>query len=346
MTDEIPQGVTPLPLMQLTTGFWVTKTLVTAMELDLFALLDQAGGLTLDEAAKQLELAERPTDMLLAACASFGLLDKRGDRYVNSPLAAAFLVPGRPYYFGGFVHFLNRREYGAWDRLLTALRTNRPITWDPDRQASLFDAEDPVMLGMFWEAMHSISTFTGRALSAALPFLADRRALLDVGGGSGAIPIELCRTHPSLRATVFDLPFVCELAAGKIDASGLADRVTVTPGDFLADAGLPDGYDVILLSSILHDWDEETDRALLAKCHRALPSGGSVIVCELLLNEQRTGPPEAALMGMNMVVETLGGRNYSETEYAGWLADAGFDHTEVVRFESAGSNGVVVGHRS
>ncbi len=128
------------------------------------------------------------------------------------------------------------------------------------------------MLAVFWEAMHSLSSFTARVLAEAVDFGAYRR-LLDVGGGSGAYDIELCRHYPDLRATVFDLPFVCEQAAKKVSEAGLADRITTTSGDFFADE-LPGGHDVILLSMIMHDWNEEQDRELLRKCFQVLPSGG------------------------------------------------------------------------
>jgi 3-hydroxy-5-methyl-1-naphthoate 3-O-methyltransferase len=99
---------------------------------------------------------------------------------------------------------------------------------------------------------------------------------------------------------------------------------------------------VILLSMILHDWDEATDRKLLRKCWNALAPGGVVIICELLLNPERTGPDLAALMGMSMIVEVEGGKNYSETEYLSWLADAGFTRPRVLRFDAAGANGAVI----
>jgi 3-hydroxy-5-methyl-1-naphthoate 3-O-methyltransferase len=337
--------LTPLPVMQLITGFWGAKTLAAAVELDLFSLLDKTGGLTRQEAAGELGLADRPADLLLAACASLGLLCKRAGSYVNSPLADAFLVPGRPYYFGGFVRFLDHREYPAWHKVVAALRTNGPVAWDPATQASLFDAEDPVMLGLFWEAMHSISTFTGRALVKALPALARHHALLDVGGAMGAIPIELCRAYPALRATVYDLPFVCDLATEKITAAGLHQRITTAPGDFLTGQALPRGHDVVMMSNVMHDWDEATGRALLAKCHDALLPGGMIVICELLLNADRTGPAEAALMGMNMMIETTGGKNHSDAEYCAWLGDTGFERIEVIRFEAAGANGVVTGRK-
>ncbi|MFI7547949.1 methyltransferase [Actinoplanes sp. NPDC049599] len=336
--------LTPTPLMDLVTGFWSFKTFAAAVELDLFSRL--AGGRTLTVAAAEAELGlpERPADLLLTACASLGLLERAGAGYRNSALAEEFLVRGKPYYFGGQVTYCDRRTYLPWHRVGEALRTDRPLTWDPATSASMFTTADPQLLATFWEAMYSTSIFTARALAGAVD-LSGRRRLLDVGGGSGAYPIELCRRQAGLTATVLDLPHVCEIAAGKIDLAGLGDRITTRAGDFLADPALPGGHDVLLLSMILHDWDEPTNRALLAKAHAALPPGGLVIVSELLLDADRTGPAPAALMGMNMLVETEGGRNYSDAEYADWLAGAGFTDIRTVRFDAPGANGAVLGSK-
>lgn len=157
--------------------------------------------------------------MLLTGCAALGLLVKDDGRYLNAPVAEEFLVRGKPYYFGGFVQMLDQRLYPGWGKLNEAIRTNRPTTWDPDRQNSLFDGEDPRLLAVFWEAMHSLSTFTARALGQALD-LSGARRLLDVGGGSAAFDIELCRLYPELTATVYELPMITEIAAAKVEEAG------------------------------------------------------------------------------------------------------------------------------
>jgi hypothetical protein len=95
---------------------------------------------------------------------------------------------------------------------------------------------------------------------------------------------------------------------------------------------------------ILHDWAQDRCRAILQKCWAALPSGGQVIIAELLVNDERTGPPAAALMSLNMLVETEG-RNYTPAEYTAWLADLGFQHIDTVWFDAAGANGAVIGRK-
>src|SRR4029078_4462897 len=288
----------PAPLMQLTTGFWAFKTLAAAHELDLFSLLSGTPGTTAGRLAEALTIEERPAEMLLTGCAALGLLEKVDGRYVNSPLAEEFLVRGKPYYFGGFVQMLDQRLYPGWGRLGEAIRTNRPTTWDPDRQSSMFDSEDPRLLAVFWEAMHSLSTFPARALGQAID-LSGAPRLLDVGGGSAAFDIELCRLYPDLTATVFELPNVANIAARKVKEAGLTKRIETVAGDFFADSALPGGYDTILLSMILHDWAEDRCRAILQKCWAALPSGGRVIIAELLVNDARTGPPPRGLTTSN-----------------------------------------------
>jgi 3-hydroxy-5-methyl-1-naphthoate 3-O-methyltransferase len=155
---EPEPDITPIPLMQLATAFWAFKTLSTAIDMDLFTRLETSP-MNAPELARWLNIEERPAEMILTGCAGLGLLSKQNGRYRNTPLAENFLVRGGRYYFGGFVTMLNHRLYAGWDKLPQAVRTNRPTTWDPDKQKSLFEAADPEMMGTFWQAMHSLSIF-------------------------------------------------------------------------------------------------------------------------------------------------------------------------------------------
>jgi 3-hydroxy-5-methyl-1-naphthoate 3-O-methyltransferase len=341
--QESHATITPIPLMQMATAFWAFKTLATAVDMDLFTRL--AGTpMTASEAARWFRIEERPAEMLLTGCAGLGLLEKQKGKYRNTPLAEKFLVRGARYYFGGVVTMFNRRLYSGWDKLPEAISTNRPTTWNPDKQASLFEGSDPAMMQTFWQAMHSLSIFTARALGEAVDFSKFRK-LLDVGGGSAAFDIELCQRYPTLSATVYDLPFVTEIAEERIVEAGLRERISTQPGDFFADPKYPPDHDVILLSMIMHDWSEQEDRAILRKCYEALTPGGAVVIVELLVNDDKTGPAPAALMSLNMLIETVGGRNYTAAEYRAWLEDVGYHNVRMVPFEAAGANGAVIGYK-
>lgn len=341
MSTQPQPTPTAIPLMQIIAGFWASKTLAAAVELDLFTKLS-GRGVDVEELTDLLGLHSRPAEMILSGCASLGLLEKRDERFYNSPLSEEFLVRGKPYYFGGVVTMLDRRLYLPWNRLTEALKTNRAQTWGDEQ--GLFEAisKDPAEQRIFTEAMHSFSTQSGKAVAEAFDF-SPYKQLLDVGGGSGAYCIEAARRYTHLRAVVFDIPAALEIAREKIAEAGLSDRVTTYPGDFFNDE-LPKGSDVILLSMILHDWTPEKNRTILRKCFDALPQGGALIVSELMMDDDKTGPVPAALMSLNMLIETEG-LNYTWSEYTGWMEEAGFREIKRIPVESPGANGLLIGQK-
>jgi cyclopropane fatty-acyl-phospholipid synthase-like methyltransferase len=149
------------------------------------------------------------------------------------------------------------------------------------------------------------------------------RCVLDVGGAWGTLPLLLLERYPELRAIVFDLPPVGPIAREHIAAAGAASRIRVQTGDMFADP-LPSGADLIVLGWILHDWDNERCERLLRRCFEALPSGGHVLLLEMVLDEDRSGPPLPALMSLNMLVATLNGRERTGSEFCALLTRAGF----------------------
>lgn len=333
--------VAPFALMQLSSGLFASKTLAVAVQLDVFSMAT-GDGITVDEFAAAQKLQTRPAGMLLSGCAGLGLLEKDGDRFRASPLAREYLVPGTRYYFGDFVTMLDERVYAGWMRLADAMHTDAPTVWDSTQRDSLFDDADPVTVRTFWRGMHSLSTYTARAVADAYDFGSVRR-LLDVGGGGAAFTIELCRAYPTLEATVYDLPFVCEQTAERIAEAGLSDRITCVAGDFFAEEKLPGGHDVALLSSVLHDWSAEENQLILDKVAAALPDGGRVLVAELLMDDDESGPAPAALFNLLMLVETRRGRNYTGAEYERWLRTAGCAEVERVPVAGVSANALLVG---
>jgi ubiquinone/menaquinone biosynthesis C-methylase UbiE len=203
-------------------------------------------------------------------------------------------------------------------------------------------SQNPEEQRIFTEAMHSFSIQSGKAVAEAFDF-SPYKELLDVGGGSGAYCIEAARRHPHLRAKVFDIPAALEIGREKIAEAGLSDRIETHSGDFF-NQELPKGSDVILLSMILHDWTPEKNRAILRKCFDALPPAGALIVSELMMDDDKGGPVPAALMSLNMLIETEG-RNYTWSEYTSWLKEIGFIEIKRIPVQSPGANGLLIGHK-
>jgi SAM-dependent methyltransferase len=337
------ERVTPMPLMELASGIYAFKALALATELGLFTELADGRSATAADLAERHGLKPRPAELLLTSCTALGLLELDADgTYRDTPMSEEFLVREKPYYFGDWITLVDRHEYPAYLELADSLRGDHPTTWDPERQESLFTPDDPVVTEHFWHGMHSLSAYTARLLAEALDFGKISR-LLDVGGGGAAFDLELCRRWPHLRTTVFDQSFVCDLTRPRVTAAGLEDRIAFAPGDFFTDR-LPTGHDAVLLSNILHDWGESDVQQILATCADALPPGGLLLICESFVDDDKKGPPLAALMSLNMLVETWG-RNYTAAEYSAWLRGAGLEPEDVIPFDGPGANGVLAARK-
>jgi 3-hydroxy-5-methyl-1-naphthoate 3-O-methyltransferase len=342
--SETQTKLTPLPLMKTITGLWAARTLGVALDIGVFALADRPDGVSVSELASLAEIASRPAELLLTACAGLDLLETNdGNRYRNTPLAQTYLVRGKPRYFGGVIQHFDKHSAPGWMQLEKALKTDRPTTWNTKTQKSLFDNLDKVYIKLFWDGMYSLSVSTADVVADNVDFSSTHR-LLDVGGGGGAYDIVLCHRYPHLTATIYDLPQACAFTENKIRDAGLDNRITLHRGNFFTDAELPSGHDTILLSMIMHDWAEPDCRVILGKCAKALPPGGRLIISELLVDDAKDGPLDAALMNIHMLVETPG-QNYTGATYSAWLADAGFIDIHTIRFEAPSANGVVIATR-
>jgi SAM-dependent methyltransferase len=156
------------------------------------------------------------------------------------------------------------------------------------------------------------------------------RCLLDIGGGSGSYTIAFLERNPDLRAVLFDLPPVIEMAKARLDSADLADRTTLVGGSFYEDE-LPAGCDLALLSAIIHQNSPELNVALYRKIHRALEPGGVLLIRDHIMDEERIHPPAGAAFALNMLVATDGGDTFTFSEVESTLIEAGFSDVKMVR---------------
>ena len=312
----------PIRLFQFATGFWVSQVLFAAVELEVFTSL-ATRPLTAEEFSHHSGLKRRPAEALLIALVSLGLLGKRGDRYKNSRLAARWLVKGFPEYLGDGLLMLSQRLYRPWGHLLEALREDRPTSYPPQEDHLFsFLAQNPAEARLFTRAMHALSLLPARALARRYDFSRHKR-LADLGGGSGVYCIEAVRRFPLLQANLVEGRAAVEVARDLIGAAGLEDRIEVHEGDLFHDS-LPEGTDVVLLSHVVHDFSLEESRLLIGHLYQQLPANGVLLLSEWLLGKDLQGPLAAALMGVNMVVDTPTGRSYAEGEIRDLLRTGGF----------------------
>lgn len=322
-------------LEALSGAYTNARVLHAAVLLDLFPVL--AGGGTADEVAAARRLDPRATLLLLNAMAGLGLLTKDGGRFAVAPAARRYLVPGSPQDFGGMVAF-EAHAWGLWEGLPEAVRTGRPV-----RATRMYQA-DPGETRRFILAMDALVRARGDAewLAANLDFRPVRH-LLDVGGGPGTYAIGVCRAHAHMAATVFDLPGTLAVTRGVVVGAGMAGRVALVEGDYRTDP-LPGGFDLVLLSNVIHGEDESGGRDLMARCFGALAPGGRIVVKDHILDEDGTGPAGGAVFSLLMLL-TGPGRDYTFGEVAGWLAAAGFEAPTRTDLPPPFSSSLVVARR-
>jgi hypothetical protein len=163
--------------------------------------------------------------------------------------------------------------------------------------------------------------------------------LLDIGGASGTWTIAFLRAVPEATAVLFDLPEVIPPARRRLAQAGLADRVTLIPGDFTVDE-LPGGADFAWLSAIAHQNSCAQNRVLYSKICSALTAGGILAIRDVVMDASHTQPPAGALFAINMLVGTEGGGTFTFDEFEADLKSAGFTDITLLH-QDAGMNSLV-----
>src|SRR6185436_13860165 len=283
MTPDSPT-VTPESIMQLGLGFWGSKTLLSAIELDLFTELAKTP-LSAEELTARLKLHSRSARDFFDSLVALGMLERENDLYRNTPATEMFLDRSKLTYLGGMLEMANERLYPFWGSLTEGLRTGLPQNEVKTGGAGLFEAlyGDPERLKLFLSAMTGLSMGASMAIAQKFPW-SNHQTVVDVGGAQGGLLVQLCLAHPHLKGTNFDLALVGPIFEEYVETNGLSDRLKFQPGDFFNEA-LPQA-DVITMGHILHDWDLEQKRMLLDKAYRALPEGGALIVFEALIDDE------------------------------------------------------------
>ena len=305
---------TPESLAALARGFMETRVFLTAAELDLFTLLAD-GPLSLEEAAAARGADPRGLGILLDALAAMGLLEKSAEGW-RTPASLAPLLSsrGERSLLPLALHSVNL--WDRWSRLTEKVAGERPAAGDGWTRS-------------FIGAMHAIAAPQADALVAAVGPGGARR-LLDVGGGPGTYTLAFLRAVPELRATLFDLTDVVEIARENAARAGLLDRVDLVAGDLRTDE-LPGGHDLAFVSAIVHMLGPDGNVALLRKVLDALAPGGRIVVRDHVMSPDRTSPRAGALFAVNMLVGTKEGGTYTFEELSAWLSEAGFVRPRLLR---------------
>ena len=338
------EGISPNRIQEIMYGFWASKALFAGVELGIFDELSKAPA-GAEVLSVRLQLHPSALERLLNALIALGLLKKEmGGIFSLTSESETYLVRGRPTYIGGQAEHLSRLHWRLWQYLPDAIREGTPRivqALGPGFEAFEAVFQLPQEVRAFIQGMHSLGMSAAQEIVDAFDF-SGYKCLMDVGGGSGALCIAATQKHPHLKVILFDLPSVCAVAQGFIGRNHLEERVEVHPGDFFDHKTLPTEADVIALGWVLHDWSPAQSKAILRNCYGVLKEGGVLLVCEKLLEEDKTGPLFTALMNLHGLVST-GGEERTDSEYSTWLNEVGLKDVEVRRL--TGNRDLIIGYK-
>jgi (2Fe-2S) ferredoxin/SAM-dependent methyltransferase len=321
-------GMLPDRLDQMIRGYMPSRCILTALELDLFSAVGE--GANAEQIGTRINANTRAVGMLLNALVALGLLSKSGDDYRNTPESARFLVQGsKDNHRNGLLHTAN--IWHRWSTLTDAVRSGTRVPIDQD--------DTPEWTRNFIVGMQRNAKDRAPLVVRALGTAGVRR-ILDLGGGSGAYSIAFAKACPDVQCEILDIPEVVPLTAEYVSQAGLLAQVSLRTGDMLPD-DFGSGYDIIMLNAICHMFSEQQNRDIFGRAHQALAPNGRLVVQDFILNPDKTGPQQAALFSLNMLVATDAGASYSEFEYTNWMKAAGF--AEVRRINLPGPSDLIVG---
>ena len=295
----------------------------TIIHLDLFTWLNENPGIHTETLQQHFNFANRPTDVLLTLCRANGFITTQDDLHSLTPLAEEFLCSDSPWNLRPY--YTPIQDTQITQDFLTVLRTGKPANWQAqedgrDWHASMLDEE---FARGFTELMNCRGLAFGQKLAAALePQLAEKKRLLDVGGGSGIYGSTMLAAQPQLTGAVLEQSPVDAIAREEIAKHDLQERLEVISADMF-ESDWPT-CDVLLLSNVLHDWDFPEVRNLCAKAAEALETGGLLIIHEAFIHDDKTGPLPVAEYSA-LLMNICQGKCYTSAEYGDVLVELEFE---------------------
>ncbi len=306
-------------------GFMASKALFAALHLGVFDALAERPQ-SLEELAETSELERDALQTLLTSLVSLALIEREGGRYRNAPDAATYLVTSSPNYYGDYLRMqIDQQMYPFMQHLPKVVEGKADEVPYEDYESWMGDAEQA---RIFSESQHGGSLGPGAVLAKRVD-MTGRETLLDVGGGTGAFSIMMCKRHPALRAEVLDFPNVTRLGEGFVAEAGLSARIGFLPGNALK-RDWPGERDAVLMSYLCSGVPGRAIPELMRRALAALKPGGLLIVHDFMVDDDRSGPPLAALWALQHIVFTPRAASLTGAQLAAQMEAAGFTGAETV----------------
>lgn len=335
-----PQDAGPQYLEDLACGYWFSEVLFTAVEAELFNILEPQGK-TLHEIAGTLGFEARGLERFLQALCAMGLLTSDGACYYNTKPAGEYLVAGKEHYQGDAILWRKYLTRG-WQGLADCLKAGGRVDF------GAVDEDAARRAGRIRKYISAMDRVARTKIQEILPYFAGcdagpngglnvAGAVLDVGAGSGAMAAGFLERFPAMTATLMDLPEVLNYTRAVMAERGFtagegaaepAGRVNFCPANILEPWPVAAGaFDLVILSNIVHAYAEEEISGVLAKAAACLKPGGLILIHDFFLEHT---PEKAALFDLNMFINTYNGKVFPGKWVREELARPGLCTTELI----------------
>ncbi|MBJ3809441.1 methyltransferase [Streptomyces flavofungini] len=291
--------------------------------------------MTADDVAARADAAPQSMSRLLRALAGLGLLEERAAGTFAVTPAGALLDPASPGSLASIARmFTEPMMLRGWEQLDDSVRTG-DVAFDKVFGTDFFGhlKQHPDLSAEFNAAMSQGTRQTAAALPGAVDF-GRFKTVMDIGGGDGTLLSAVLREHPAVTGVIYDTEEGLAQAPDTLSRDGLADRCSLVAGDFFR--SVPEGADLHMMKSIVHDWSDDQVVTILSHCRAVLPPGGRVLIVEPVLTEV-VDPATAGriyLSDLNMLVN-VGGRERTRAEFEEVCRRAGLTVTSVTPLPQA-----------
>lgn len=321
-------------LEDLSTAYWYSQVLFSAVELELFGWIEK--GVSAPTALAEVTLCKTEAlARLLAVLVRMDLVHRTPDGLVNSQVARRFLVPEQPDYMGDFILYRRYMQTG-WSALTPAVaRAERASD-----SSGLSAASDYKQRNFHYvQAMDRLARLKAREIVACLNVRGWQGPILDVGGGAGALARQLLHAKQAqghtATATLFDLPEVIEAARRLYPQARDWRQIEVVEGDFRHwNVKSCRAFGLVVLSNFLHAYESGTARQLLTHAASLTAADGLMLIHDYFPDRSGKRPHKGALYDINMMLNTYNGACHTVAQVCQWLAGTALKHCRVLDLPS------------
>jgi 2-polyprenyl-3-methyl-5-hydroxy-6-metoxy-1,4-benzoquinol methylase len=308
--------------------------LMAAVRFGIFETLRE-GPMTASAVAQACQLDAECTELLLRVLVVADYLEHHGNQFALSELSRKTMIAGAEHELFGYVMW----NYSQWEmvaHLDELLRTGRGI----DFHESLTEAD---AWANYQRGMMEVARFSAPIVADRVPVKAGARRLLDIAGSHGLFGAAICRKHPPMKSTVLDLPVAIDHARELARAEKIDDVVEHRAGDILS-ADYGSDNDVVLLSNILHHFDDQTNISILRRAFDSLTTQGTLAIWDIEAPEKDSKPTQGDGAALYFRL-TSNARCYSGNEYTRWLEQVGYTQVRAIRPALSPGSVLVIGRR-